>query len=67
MKKFIRANQGISYLQYCKNNASNLAEEIMEWQDGISGDPRLSDCLSEQDIITLDKARAILYRYSEEA
>lgn len=67
MKKFIRANQGISYLQYCKKNASNLADEIMEWQDGLVGDPRLSSCLSEQDIITLDKARAILYRYSEEA
>ena len=67
MKKYVRSSSGISYLEYCKKNASNLADEIMEWQDGLVGDPILSDCLSEEDIITLDKARAILYKYSEEA
>lgn len=67
MKRLIIGSEGITYLQFCKNNAANLADEIMEWQDSISGDPRLSDCLSEQDIITLDKARAVLYKYSDEA
>lgn len=67
MKKYVKSASGISYLEYCKRNAANLADDIMEWQDGLVGDPILSDCLSESDIETLDKARAILYRYSEEA
>ena len=67
MKKYVKSSEGITYLEYCKKNASKLADDIMEWQEGLVGDPRLSDCLSEDDITTLDKARNILYKYSEEA
>lgn len=67
MKKYVKSASGISYLEYCKRNAAKLADDIMEWQEGTSGDPRLSDCLSNSDIETLDKARIILYRYSKEA
>ena len=67
MKKYVRSSSISTYLHVCQHNAAKLADDIMEWQDGLVGDPILSDCLSEEDITTLDKARAILYRYSKEA
>ena len=67
MKKYVKSSSISTYLVVCKKNASKLADDIMDWQDSLVGDPILSDSLSEEDITTLDKARAILYRYSEEA
>lgn len=67
MKKYVRSSSISTYLTVCKQNASKLADDIMDWQDGLVGDPILSNCLSEEDITTLDKARAVLYKYSEEA
>lgn len=57
----------MSYFDYCKEMASNLGDEIMEFQEAITGDPRLSDYFSPEDIETLDRTRELLYRYSDEA
>lgn len=67
MKKYIRSSEGITYLQSRKDMAAKIAEDIMEWQDSLVGPAFLSECLTDEDIETLDKARIILYKYSDEA
>jgi len=57
----------MSYFDYCKEMASNLGDEIMEFQEAITGDPTLSDFFTPEQIETLDKARMLLYMYSDEA
>ena len=63
--EYVRSDTGITYHESRKKMAADLADEIMEWQDSLVGPAFLSDALSEEDIITLDKARSVLYRYSE--
>lgn len=57
----------MSYLDHCKQLASDVADEIMEFQEAITGDPILSDYFTPEQIETIDKARALLYMYSDEA
>ena len=57
----------MSYFDYCKQMASNLGDEIMEFQEAITGDPILSDYFTPEQIETIDRARALLYMYSDEA
>lgn len=57
----------MSYLDHCKQLASDVADEIMEFQEAITGDPILSDYFTPEQIETIDEARSLLYMYSDEA
>ena len=43
--------------------AEKASEAIWDFQNAVSGDPRLSANLTEKDIMTLDGAREILDTY----
>lgn len=57
----------MNYLSYCKDLAQGAADSLWDFQNACSGSPELSDFLSDEDIDTLDAARIILTRYSQEA
>lgn len=54
-------------LKYCKRLAEGAADSIWDFQQQCSGQPELSDFLTDEDIDILDEARIILTRYSQEA
>jgi len=62
-----RDNYFYEDLNYCKRLAEGAADSIWDFQQQCSGAPELSDFLSDEDIDTLDAARIILTRYSQEA
>ena len=65
MKKYVRSSRD-NYFDP-KKLAEDAADTLWVFQESLSGDPRLSDPLSNEDIETLDKAHSILTRYSSEA
>lgn len=53
-----------TYASELGKQAERIADLLWDWQNDVSGDPDLTEALSESDIETLDRAREILYDYA---
>jgi len=67
MKKYVRSDFDMYnyFRDVCSKSAKEASDAIWQFQDDITGDPAISDSLSNEDIETLDKARIILDNFAK--
>ena len=63
MKRYTKNAKVVASTYYPEELAEKASDAIWDFQNAITGDPRLSSNLTEEDILTLDRAREILDLY----